>query len=249
MLPTASAFVTGGFVVLPLLVATGFVLANEWAGRRLGEGVSVRRRRAARLSAAVLVWLLGTALIAASGALRRFDATPPPFALLVLAVAVVGVAVPCSPLGTRLVRGLPLWALVGFQVFRFPLEVLLHRTYVEGVMPVQMSYSGQNYDIVSGITAGVLGVWLGRGRAPRWVVAAWNILGFALLANIVTVAVLSTPIFRRFGDDRLNIFVTYPPFVWLAAVLVMAALMGHVLVWRWLSTKQELLGRAPLRVC
>jgi hypothetical protein len=248
MLPTASAFVTGGFVVLPLLVAIGFVLANEWAGRRFGEGVSVRRRRAVRLSAAVLVWLLGTALIAASGVLRRFDATPPPFALLVLAVAVVGVAVPCSPLGTRLVRGVPLSALVGFQVFRFPLELLMHRTYVEGVMPVQMSFSGQNYDIVSGITAGVLGSWLARARAPRWVVAAWNILGFALLANIVTVAVLSTPIFRRFGDDRLNIFVTYPPFVWLPAVLVMAALMGHVLVWRWLSTKQESLGEAPLRV-
>jgi hypothetical protein len=228
----ASAFVTGGFVALPLLVAIGFVLASEWTGRRLGESATVRRRRAIRLSAAVLAWLIGTALIAASGVLRRFDAMPPPFALLVLAVAVVGVAVPCSPLGTRLARGLPLWALVGFQVFRFPLELLMHRAYVEGVMPVQMSYSGQNYDILSGITAGALGVWLGRGRAPRWVVAAWNILGFALLANIVTVAILSTPIFRRFGDDRLNIFVTYPPFVWLPAVLVMAALMGHVLVWR-----------------
>jgi hypothetical protein len=235
MLPTASAFVTGGFVVLPLLVAVGFVLANEWAGRRLGENATRRRRRGVRLSAAVLAWLAGTALIAASGVLRRFDATPPPFALLVLAVVLIGVAVPCSPLGTGLVRGLPLWALVGFQVFRFPLELLMHRTYVEGVMPVQMSFSGQNYDIVSGITAGVLGLWLARGRAPRWVVAAWNILGFALLANIVTVAILSTPIVRRFGDDRLNTFVTYPPFVWLPAVLVMAALMGHVLVWRWLS--------------
>jgi heme exporter protein D len=249
MLPTASALVTGGFVVLPLLVAIGFVLASEWAGRRLGESATVRRRRTVRLSAAVLAWLLGTALIAASGVLHRFDATPPPFALLVLAVAVVGVAVPCSPLGTRLVRGLPLWALVGFQVFRFPLELLMHRAYVEGVMPVQMSYSGQNYDIVSGITAGVLGFWLTRGRVPNWVVAAWNILGFALLANIVTVAILSTPIFRKFGDDRLNTFVTYPPFVWLAAVLVMAALMGHVLVWRRLSRKQESLRRAPLRVC
>lgn len=239
MLPTASAFVTGGFVVLPLLVAMGFVLANEWAGRRLGESATVRRRRTVRVSAAVLAWLVGTALIAASGVLRRFDASPPPFALMVLAILLIGVAVPCSPLGTRLVRGVPLWALVGFQVFRFPLELLLHRTYVEGVMPVQMSYSGQNYDIVSGITAGVLGLWLGRGRAPRWVVAAWNLLGLALLGNIVAVAIRSTPIFRSFGDDRLNTFVTYPPFVWLPAVLVMAALMGHVLVWRWLSRQDD----------
>jgi hypothetical protein len=231
----ASAVVTAGFVVLPLLVAGGFVVACEWAGRRLGEGVPARRRRAVRVGAAVLAWLLVTASVAASGVLRRFDATPPPFAVLPFAVALVGIAVPCSPLGTLLARGLPLWALVGFQVFRLPLELVMHRAYLEGVMPVQMSYSGQNYDIVSGITAGVLGLWLARRRVSRWVVASWNTLGFVLLVNVVTIAVVSTPLFGWFGNERLNVFVTYPPFVWLPAILVTAALMGHVLVWRRLA--------------
>jgi hypothetical protein len=190
-----------------------------------------------RVAGAVLAWLLATALVAASGALRRFDATPPPFAVLAFAIGIVGIAVPCSSLGTLLIRGLPLRALVGFQVFRFPLELLMHRTFVEGLMPVQMSYSGQNYDIVSGITAGALALWPGLGRVPRWVVAFWNILGFVLLVNIVTVAVVSTPLFRWFGNERLNTFVTYPPFVWLPTVLVVAALMGHILVWRRLSAR------------
>lgn len=233
----ASVVVTGGFVVLPLLVAVGFIVACEWAGKRLGEGATVRRRRAVRLAAAVLAWLLVTALIAASGVLRRFDATPPPFAALALAVGVVGIAVPCSPLGTMLVRGLPLWFLVGFQVFRVPLELVMHRAYREGVMPVQMSYSGQNYDIVTGITAGALGLWLGRHHVPRWVVASWNTLGFLLLVNIVTIAIASTPLFGWFGNERLNTFVTYPPFVWLPSVLVTAALTGHILVWRRLFEK------------
>jgi hypothetical protein len=231
----ASGLVTGGFVVLPVLVAAGFVVACEWAGRRLGERVAVRQRRVRRVGAAVLAWLLVTALVAAGGVLRRFDATPPPFALLALAVAVVGIAVPCSPLGRLLARGLPLWALVGFQVFRVPLELVMHRAYLEGVVPVQMTYSGWNYDIVSGITAGALGLWLLRRSAPRWVVASWNVLGLLLLVNVVTIAVVSAPVFGWFGPDRLNVFVTYPPFVWLPAILVTAALMGHILVWRRLS--------------
>jgi hypothetical protein len=236
----ASVLVTGGFVVLPLLVAAGFILVCEWAGRRLGEDVTVRRRRAVRLGMAVVAWLLITALIAASGVLRWFDAIPPPFAVLVLAVVAIGIAVPWSPLGARLVRGLPLWALVGSQVFRLPLELVMHRAYVEGMMPVQMSYSGRNYDILSGISAGVLALWLARGRVPHWVVAAWNMLAFALLVNVVTVAIVSTPVFRWFGDERLNVWVTYPPFVWLPAILVTAALMGHILVWRKLSDPQSL---------
>jgi hypothetical protein len=235
MVAAASALVTTGFVVLPPLVAAGFVLACEWAGRRLGEPTAVRRRRTMTVGVAVLAWLLLTALVGASGVLRRFDALPPPFVGLVLAVTALGIGVPCSPVGTRLVRGLPLWVLVGSQVFRFPLELLMHQAYVEGVMPVQMSYSGQNYDILTGVSAGLLGWRLARGRVSPRVVAAWNLLGFALLVNIVTIAILSTPIFRWFGDDRLNTFVTYPPFVWLPAVLVTAALMGHVLVWRKLS--------------
>lgn len=231
----ASAVVTTGFVVLPLLVGVALVLASEWAGRRLGEPTAARRSRTVVVGAGVVAWFALTALAAASGILRRFDTFPPPFAGFLLAVIAVGIGVACSPLGTRLVRGLPLWVLVGFQVFRFLLELLMHRAYVEGVMPVQMSYSGLNYDILSGISAGALGWWLACGRPPRWVVVAWNVLGFVLLVNIVTVAVLSTPLFRWFGDERLNTFVAYPPFVWLPAVLVTAALAGHILVWRKLA--------------
>ncbi len=231
----ASGLVVAGYVVLPLLVAVGFVAACEWAGRRRGDAASVRTRRAAGVGAATAAWLAISWALAASGVLQRFDRTPPPFVIFALAIVVIGVVVAGSRLGTLLIDGLPLWALVGSQVFRFPLELLMRRTYLEGVMPVQMSFEGRNFDVVTGITAGVLGLWLACGRVPRWIVHAWNVLGFALLVNIVTIAVVSTPRFRWFGDDRLNTFVTYPPFVWLPAVLVMAALIGHLLVWRKLS--------------
>lgn len=49
--------------------------------------------------------------------------------------------------------------------------------------------------------------------------------------NIITVAVVSTPAFGWFGPDHLNVWVLYPSCVWLPAVMVLAALMGHILVW------------------
>ena len=57
-------------------------------------------------------------------------------------------------------------------------------------------------------------------------------LGLVLLVNIVVVAILSTPPFAAFGPARLNVFVTYPPFVWLPTVLVLAALAGHLVIFR-----------------
>ena len=53
-----------------------------------------------------------------------------------------------------------------------------------------------------------------------------------LLVNIIVVAVLSTPAFAYFGADRLNTFVTDVPFVWLPAVMVAAALAGHLIIAR-----------------
>ena len=242
MRPEASAVVTGGFVIIPLLVVAMLVVGVDWAGRRLGDDAGIRRRRTTQVAVGALAWLALSALIAASGALRRFDAIPPPFAFLVLVILALGSVLSFSPLGTLLVRGLPLWALVGSQVFRFPLELVMHRAAVEGVMPVQMSYSGRNFDILTGISAGLLGWWLTRARVTPSTVALWNVFGLALLINVVTIAILSTPLFRWYGTDpsRLNTFVTYPPYVWLPAILVTAALAGHLLVWRKLAA-----GRSP----
>jgi hypothetical protein len=60
----------------------------------------------------------------------------------------------------------------------------------------------------------------------------WNALGLLLLVNIVTIAIVSTPRVAAFGPERLNTFITYPPFVWLPAIMVLAALAGHLLIFR-----------------
>lgn len=108
----------------------------------------------------------------------------------------------------------------------------MHAMYERGVMPGQMSYTGGNFDIVTGITAVAVAWLVYTRRAGRGIVLAWNIVGLMLLLNVVALGILSTPGFRFFGDDRLNVFITYAPFVWLPAVMVVAALAGHLIVFR-----------------
>jgi hypothetical protein len=89
--------------------------------------------------------------------------------------------------GQALSEAVPLAAIVGYQAFRFPLELVLHRLYTEGVIPEQMTYTGQNFDIATGITAVAVAGAIFVGRCPRWLVGLWNIAGLALLLNIVAV--------------------------------------------------------------
>jgi hypothetical protein len=201
-----------------------------------------------------LVYLVIPGVLASLGMLDRYSPLPAPALVMVLVIAIITLAITLSPVGGRLIGSVGLPALVGVQAFRIPVEWLLHRLYQEGVVPVQMTYAGSNFDIVTGLTAGVLALWLLRGRPSRrrlrqgfgaqGLVLAWNLLGLALLVNIVTIAVLSTPVpFRRFLDDPPNRLPSLFPYVWLPTFLVQVALAGHVLVFRRLRAPQAANGR------
>ena len=224
------------FVAIPLVLVMVFALGVGRAWRRTTQRPAAATRAAIASLIAAMGWMALTGAAARSGVLREWNRNPPPFLILVVAILVVSGAVAFSSLGRRLATGLPLWGLVAFQGFRLPLELAMHGMYERGIMPVQMSYSGRNFDIVTGATAIAVAALLAAGRGGRTLVAAWNVLGLALLTNVVVVALLSTPRVAYFGQDRLNVWVTYLPFVWLPAVMVTSALAGHLVIVRALCT-------------
>ncbi|HVG44372.1 MAG TPA: hypothetical protein VM890_06555, partial [Longimicrobium sp.] len=99
--------------------------------------------------------------------------------------------------------------------------------------------------IVTGATAILLAAafWLAPQRVSPKVVLLWNVLGSLLLANVVTIAILSAPTpLRTFMNEPANTWITQAPFVWLPAVFVVAALAGHVVVFRRLRMEAQAQG-------
>lgn len=231
--PSGSTFLNASFIILTLIVAAGIIWHVYLAGRGLQEA---RRRTylfTAVAAVGISVWMALTWFIASTGALAQFDQRPAPLLWLIVAVLVLSGTLAFTRYGTRFVAGLPMWMLVAGQAFRLPLELLMHVAAAEGVMPPQMSYTGWNFDIVTGATALPVAWWLARGyRSGRMVAMIWNVLGAALLANILVIALLSMPMVAAFGPDRLNTWVAYPPYVWLPTVMVVTALTGHLVMFR-----------------
>jgi hypothetical protein len=246
----ASTALKSMFLGLGVVLGIAFVTAVHAAWRRTGGSPFDVRRATLFALAGAVAWLGGTWLLAASGRLS-FEGVPPtmvPVIGLMLATAVIlGVAAP----GRRLAAGLPLWLLVGVQAFRLPLELMMHRAYAEGVMPVQMSFAGWNFDIVTGITAIVVAAGLATGWLGLRAAAAWNVLGTALLIAIIAIAFLSTPLpIRVFMNEPANVWITQPPFIWLPAVMVFMAVLGHIVVLRRLRLERRAAPAAvaPARV-
>jgi hypothetical protein len=194
---------------------------------------------------AIAAWMLAVAWLANAGVLARFDRTPPPMAVMIPTVLALPFALVASPLGARLSAALPVAALVGLQMFRLPLELVMHRAGALGIMPPELSYSGYNLDILTGAGALVLVVAMRLAAVPRAVVWAWNAWGLWCLAVIAWVARASSPMVRAFGDDprHVNTWVLYFPYVWLPTVLVVIALAGHLVLTRKLLAQSRIAPR------
>jgi hypothetical protein len=226
--------------MISLAIATLAILVAAW--------LTVLMRRAgvspARTGGVLAVLMTAQFVLAARGVLNDWHRVPPPFLPLIAVAVLLAVAVATSAIGARAADRWSFAALIGYQSFRLPLELVLHRAASIGLMPVQMSFSGWNFDILTGLTAIPVAILAAVGRAPRGVIVAWNLLGTLLLVNIVSIAIASLPTFAAFGPDQLNTWVADPPYVWLPGVLVPAALFGHILTWRKLArTPRELLRR------
>lgn len=193
--------------------------------------------RHSRVAALAVVAMLGVELaLAAGGVLGQWARRPPPFMVMMAVLFALTLWLALSPLGGKIVATTPLWMLIASQAFRLPLELVMHQAAVEGLMPIQMSYAGSNMDIVTGATGIVAALLVKRKIAARAVATIWCVLGLALLFNIIQIAVRSTPVFRAYGEDRLNTWIADVPYVWLPGVLVPVALLAHVLVLRRLRS-------------
>ena len=117
------------------------------------------------------------------------------------------------------------------SVVRIPVELVLLWLYQYRAVPQLMTFTGSNFDILSGISAPVMYFLCfhdDRLIRPR-LLLAWNILCLLLLLNVVVRGLLSAPfVFQAFAFDQPNIAVLYFPFVWLPSFIVMAVLFGHL---------------------
>ena len=229
-----SAETSVAFVALVLALIAAPVLGSIWAGRRLDEPPRITRRFTKRAIIGVTALVVITTGIVASGMLEADVMPPPPMPFMAGCLAFVVIAA-FGKLSTRLIDGLPIAALIGVQGFRLPLELILHRWYTQGVLPVQMTYEGHNFDIVTGIAALVVAALLHKGIGGRGLVWAFNLLGTGLLVTVATIAVLSSPLpIRQYLNDPPVLFVYHVPYFLIVPICVGGALYGHLLVFRWL---------------
>lgn len=235
----ASPLVAWGVPLFAAALANGFVFLVYQAEAELRADARARQRRVTAAALGVFAWMGFCALLALGGTLSAFAGSPWALLLVLASAPALALGVGASRIGERLARGLPLVTLVAVQGFRVPFELMLYQATRDGLMPVSLSYAGYNYEIVSGVTAALLGGLLALGRVPWAIIVLWNVLGAALLVTAGVLTVAASPSIQAFGRYQVNAWIARFPYVWVVVPWTAAAL-GHVVLTRrlWLDLRR-----------
>jgi hypothetical protein len=220
-----SSVSTLAFNAILAAVAGTFLVGHVAADKALGRSPAEAVRRLGLVATGLLAFV-GLAAFAST----RLEAAPMPRLMaFFLASNFVVLTAALSPLGRTYARGLPLGALVAFQAFRLPLELVLHAWAQQGSIPATMTWNGLNLDILSGAAALALAPWCARWRGAAWI---FNVLGLGLLLNVARVAVMSSPLPFAWGVQPPLQLAFHLPYALIVPICVGGALFGHLVLTR-----------------
>jgi hypothetical protein len=221
------------FITLTLTLVALLLIAVRTAVQKTNANLRIFAFAAIGLG----FWLLLTAGVASTTFLWQLDAKPPRIFLLVAPTLFGLIIFARSKKAGELLNSISSAWIVGFQAFRIVMEIILWQLFLAGIIPVQMTFEGRNFDILVGLTAPIVAWLLSRKKMPRTALIVWNWISIAILLNIVIVAVLSTPVpFRVFMNEPANTVILSFPFVWLPTVVVPIAFLGHIASLRMLRS-------------
>jgi hypothetical protein len=232
MKPTFDSVVYVGILALAVAMSIGWTVRIAQHNRSMAKFVG---------ASFLAIALLG-GLTSYFGLFANASAQPPLFVVVAIVLMIGFIGFAMSKQGLALAHRLPWTVLVGLQVFRLPLELVMLRAALIDIMPKEFSMLGYNFDVLSGIFSLLLLIHLSKKNdTPRALLWIWNLFGMACLAAIAVLAVLTSPNVHAFGHspEHINTWVLYFPYAYLPLLLVNFAVLGHVLSTRKLLNKSS----------
>jgi hypothetical protein len=178
----------------------------------------------------ILAWAGIQSVLALTGIFTDVKALPPKLVMLgVFPAFVIILIVLLSKRGKAFISQLNLKTLTWFHSIRVIVEIVLALLYHQGLVPVEMTFEGRNFDILSGLSAGLIAFLAFRGSVVNSkLLIGWNLICLALLLNIIITAALAAPSpFQQLAFNQPNVAVLYFPFSLLPTVVVPLVLFAH----------------------
>ncbi|WP_420603566.1 hypothetical protein [Flagellimonas sp.] len=128
-----------------------------------------------------------------------------------------------------IIAAIPIALPVAVQSFRAVIEVLFYFTFLSGVLPIQVTFEGANYDVLIGLSAIAIAIYASRPNASSKVLIAWNIIGILVVLFAAFIFITSFYFPAIWGNTGIPIAFNQFPYLLLPTFLMPFAVFLHVL--------------------
>lgn len=174
------------------------------------------------------------ALLSQKGFYLATEAVPPRLIFILLPMIILIITAFTTASGKRFIDSIDLTRYTYLHTIRIGVEVVLLWLFMSKTLPESMTFEGRNFDILTGITAPLVAYFgIQKGKLRKKGLLIWNVLGLALVLQVVVTGVLSAPtVLQQTAFDQPNIAIMYFPYIWLPAIIVPIVIFGHLVAIR-----------------
>ncbi|MDA9773806.1 hypothetical protein N9B82_02520 [Saprospiraceae bacterium] len=181
--------------------------------------------------AGILAWVGYLYLISYNGFIFA-KSMPPRFPIFVFipVIAFIGIFF-YAKRNSEIFEDIPsIWAIY-YQSFRVVMELIIFMTFSAGLIPIQATFQGYNFEIVFAFTAPIIAYFsYVKPIIPKKLVIAWNVIGILFLVIVVSIIVTSYFAPEMWGTDSQLIDIRFArlPLILLPAFIVPSAIFVHL---------------------
>jgi len=165
---------------------------------------------------------------------KVIDTIPPRFIFMIIPPLLLIIILFNTQKGKLFIDSLDIKVLTIIHTIRILVEIVLFWLFMYKTIPVELTFEGRNFDIISGVTAPIV-YYFGfiKQTLSKKLIISWNIICIGFLFNVVLNSILSSPLlFQKFEFNQPNIAVLNFPFVFLPSLIVPIILFSHFVVIR-----------------
>ncbi|MEO0583494.1 MAG: hypothetical protein AAF135_14820 [Bacteroidota bacterium] len=199
------------------------------AMRKMEVPLSTQRRRLVTILLGVLGWIAIQIALSTAGIYDDLSLPPRIPLLMILPLFVFAFVFLNRNKQSPILHAIPIHIPIVYQSFRAVIEVLFYFTFVAGILPIQVTFGGANYDVLLGISAIFVGLYAYRTDASPKLLIAWNILGIAVVGFAAFTFISSFYFPEIWGDGEPNLAFNRFPFLLLPSFFMPSAIFMHLL--------------------
>ena len=222
---------------LPTYISISFVLTTlttlllfVWVIKNSTD--SSTQKKVVPIAVGLTVWLSIQAILAFNNCYNtNLNQFPPRIMVMGILPTLLSITLLfVTPKGRAFVDSLPLKNLTYLNIVRIPVEIILFWLFLNKTIPEIMTFEGNNFDILAGITAPFVAYFgFVKMKMNSNFILTWNFISLLLLVHIIVLAVLSAPSpVQQIAFEQPNIAILNFPFNWLPTFIVPIIVFGHL---------------------